>query len=237
MSSSSSSDVTEPISPQPQQDSRPRLADALSHLTFSPKRPRSAQGFASPRVANVTIRSSTPDRSAITRHLPGSTPRPQRRMNQSLSYAQHSASYGHTEPEVQITPATPSLRQSRRQQQQADESSKFTTMARGLAREIEAETDAAMKRNARQAAGEATPRAAYHHSTIPARRHQPQRSPLKQMVVGEKSERMSFSATPFRKSVQLPDVTGLTSAVASPAKVDVEFYGYDPRNTTETEGV
>ena len=110
-------------------------------------------------------------------------------------------------------------------------------MARGLAREIEAETDAAMKRNARQAAGEATPRAAYHHSTIPARRHQPQRSPLKQMVVGEKSERMSFSATPFRKSVQLPDVTGLTSAVASPAKVDVEFYGYDPRNTTETEGV
>ncbi|PIL22329.1 hypothetical protein GSI_15017 [Ganoderma sinense ZZ0214-1] len=234
-SSSSSSDLTEPISPQPQQDSRPRLADALSHLTFSPKRPRSAQSFASPRVANVTIRSSTPDRSAIARHLPASTPRPQRRMNQSLSYAQHSTSLAaHAEPEVQITPATPSLRQSRREQQQTDESSKFTAMARGLAREIEVEADAAMKRNARQAAGEATPRAAYHHSTVPARKHQPQRSPLKQMV-GDRSERMSFAATPFKKSVQLPDVTGLTSAVASPAKVDVEFYGYDPRNTTETE--
>ena len=156
-------------------------------------------------------------------------------MNQSLSYAQHSTSVGHTEPEVQITPATPSLRQSRREQQQADESSKFTTMARGLAREIEVEADAAMKRNTRQPVGEATPRAAYHHSTIPARKHQPYRSPLKQMV-GERSERMSFAATPFKKSVQLPDVTGLTSAVASPAKVDVEFYGYDPRNTTETEG-
>lgn len=160
-------------------------------------------------------------------------------MNQSLSYAQHSVSalYGHTEPEVQITPATPSLHQSRRERQQADDSSKFTTMARGLAREIEAEADAAMKRSVRQAAAEATPRAAYHHSTIPARKHQHQRSPLKQMVVGEKSDRMSFAATPFRKSVQLPDVTGLTSAVASPAKVDVEFYGYDPRNTTEAEGM
>ncbi len=137
---------------------------------------------------------------------------------------------------MQITPATPSFRQTRREQQHPDDSSKFTTMARGLAREIEAEADAAMKRNARQAVAEATPRAAYHHSTIPARKHQHQRSPLKQ-IVGEKSERMSFAGTPFKKSVQLPDVTGLTSAVASPAKVDVEFYGYDPRNTTETEGV
>ncbi|EJF61064.1 hypothetical protein DICSQDRAFT_106734 [Dichomitus squalens LYAD-421 SS1] len=245
LSSSSSSDLTEPISPQPQQESRPRLADALSHLTFSPKRPRSAQGFASPRASNVIIRSSTPDRSAIARHLPASTPRPQRRVNQSLSYAQNSVSIsqGHAEPEVQITPATPSLRQSHREQQQQqqqqdkekDESSKFTAMARGLAREIEEEADAAMKRNARQApTAEATPRAAYRHSTIPMRKHQHHRSPLKEMV-NERPERTSYTVTPFKKSVQLPDVTGLTSAIASPTKVDVEFYGYDPKDTTEAE--
>ena len=147
---------------------------------------------------------------------------------------------------MQITPATPSLRQSRRQQQQQqqqqqekdrekDDSSKFTAMARGLAREIEAEADAVLKRNARHAATDATPRATYHHSTIPMRKHQHHRSPLKEMM-NEKPDKMSYAATPFKKSVQLPDVTGLTSAIASPAKVDVEFYGYDPKDTTETEG-
>ena len=206
-------------------------------MTFSPKRPRSAQGLPSPRLANMSLRTSTPDRTALTRHLPptsssnlpGHTPHSQRRVNQSLSYAQNSISQ-HLEPEVNILPATPSLKQSLRDR---DESSKFTAMARGLAKEIEAEADAVLKHNVRQAA-DATPRA-YHHSTIQNKARR-QRSPLRDMV-NEKPPRMPYAATPFKKSVQLPDVTGLTSAITSPSKVEVEFYGYDPKDTTEAEGM
>ncbi|RPD54654.1 hypothetical protein L226DRAFT_90071 [Lentinus tigrinus ALCF2SS1-7] len=234
-SPSSGSDTNGPLSPPPQQDSRPRLADALSHMTFSPKRPRSAQGLPSPRLANISLRTSTPDRTALARHLPpssssnlpASTPRPQRRINQSLSYAQNSVSQ-HVEPEVNILPATPSLKQSLRER---DESSKFTNMARGLAQEIEAEADAMMKRNTRPAT-DATPKA-YHHSTVHSKPRR-QRSPLREMM-NEKPPKTPYAATPFKKSVQLPDVTGLTSAIASPSKVEVEFYGYDPKDTTEAE--
>ena len=223
-SPSSSSDSTGPVSPPQQQDPRPRLADALSNMTFSPKRPRNAQGLPSPQMLNATLRSSTPDRSAIARHLPRSsspnpiptsTSRPQRRYNQSLSYAQNSLSHSRVEPEVNILPATPSIKRSQREQ---DESSKFTAMARGLAREIEAEADAMMKQNAnaRQSGPEATPRP-YYHSTIVSKPKR-QRSPFK-----EKSTK-PHAATLFKKSVQLLDVTGLTSATASHAKVDVELY-------------
>ncbi|KAI0775518.1 hypothetical protein BD413DRAFT_470828 [Trametes elegans] len=228
--SSSSSDTTEPISPQPQYEPRPRLSDALSHLTFSPKRPRSAQALPSPRITSLTsqTRSSTPDRTSFSRHLPrsgspvtlpASTPRIQRRLNQSLSYAQPSFSQTPPSPEFNVHPATPSMNQS----------SKFTNMARGIAREIEEEADAVMRNNVRP---DSTPRP-YHHSTIAAKPKR-QRSPLREMM-NEKPDRSLHPATPFKQRVHLPDVTGLTSAIASPAKVDVEFYGYDPKETTEHE--
>ncbi|KAI0643104.1 hypothetical protein C8Q79DRAFT_1075347 [Trametes meyenii] len=231
--SSSSSDTTEPLSPQPQYESRPKLSDALSQVGFSPKRPRSAQALPSPRIASLTMptRSPTPDRSSLARHLPrssspnalpASTPRIQRRMNQSLSYAQPSFSQGPFEPEVNVLPATPSLRE-------RDQSSKFTNFARGLAREIEEEADAVLRNNAKP---EATPKA-YHHSTVAAKPRR-QRSPLREKM-NDKSDRSLHPATPFKQRVHLPDVTGLTSAIASPAKVDVEFYGYDPKEITEHE--
>ncbi|KAH9891935.1 hypothetical protein C8Q73DRAFT_763436 [Cubamyces lactineus] len=232
-SSSSSSDTTEPRSPQPQYESRPRLSDALSHIAFSPKRPRSAQALPSPRIASLSMppRSPTPDRSSLSRHvprssspnaLPASTPKFQRRMNQSLSYAQPSFSQSPLQPEVNVQPATPSLKE-------RDQSSKFTNLARGLAREIEEEADAVLRDKGRQ---EATPKA-YHHSTI-ASKPKGQRSPLRG-AVNTKADRTLHPSTPFKSRVHLPDVTGLTSAIASPAKVDVEFYGYDPKETTEHE--
>ncbi|KAI0819182.1 hypothetical protein BC628DRAFT_1333636 [Trametes gibbosa] len=230
-SSSSSSDTTEPLSPQPQFDSRPRLSDALSHIAFSPKRPRSAQTLPSPRIASLSMptRSPTPDHNSLSRHLPrsaspnalpASTPRIQRRMNQSLSYAQPSFSQGPMEPEVNLQPATPSLR---------EPSSKFTNLARGLAREIEEEADAALRSNAHQ---DGTPKAHYR-STYPSKSKR-QRSSL-QGKPEDKSEKTLHPTTPFKQRVHLPDVTGLTSAIASPAKVDVEFYGYDSKATTEHE--
>ncbi|KAL1950096.1 hypothetical protein VTO73DRAFT_5218 [Trametes versicolor] len=233
-SSSSSSDTTEPLSPKPQYESRPRLSDALSHVGFSPKRPRSAQGLPSPRMASLTMpnRSPTPDRSSLSRHLPraaspnalqASTPRIQRRMNQSLSYAQPSFSQSPLEPEVNVQPATPSLRE-------RDQSSKFTNLARGLAREIEEEADAVLRGSPQH---EATPRA-YHHSTYASRPKRQARSPFQEKA-SERPERSGHFATPFKQRVHLPDVTGLTSAIASPSKIDVEFYGYDPKETTEHE--
>ena len=101
-------------------------------------------------------------------------------------------------------------------------------MARGLAKEIEAEADAIVKRNSQQAVDKKSSKG-YYHSTVNAKTRR-QRSPVK------RNDKLPPAGTPFKKSVQLPDVTGLTSAVASPAKVDVEFYGYDPKETTETEG-
>ncbi|KAI0755192.1 hypothetical protein C8Q80DRAFT_1248305 [Daedaleopsis nitida] len=233
-SPSSSSDSTGPLSPPQQQDSRPRLADALNHLTFSPKRPRNAQ---SPIIPNASLRDSTPDRTALPRHNPrtsspnalhASTPRPPRRMNQSLSYAQSNATHSRIEPEVNIQPATPSVKLNSQDQ---GEPSGFTARARGLHREIDAEVNATTKRGSRQAAAD-TPKA-YYHSTI-ASKPKRQRSPFKERF-NEKPGRLPQAATPFKKSVQLPDVTGLTSAIASPAKVDIEFYGYDPKDTTEGE--
>ena len=52
----------------------------------------------------------------------------------------------------------------------------------------------------------------------------------------QKLNEKPHATTPFKKSVQLPDVTGLTSAIASPARADIEFYGYDPKETTQAEG-
>lgn len=178
-------------------------------------------------------RSPTPDRSSLSRHLPraaspnalqASTPRIQRRMNQSLSYAQPSFSQSPLEPEVNVQPATPSLRE-------RDQSSKFTNLARGLAREIEEEADAVLRGSPQH---EATPRA-YHHSTYASRPKRQARSPFQEKA-SERPERSGHLATPFRQRVHLPDVTGLTSAIASPSKIDVEFYGYDPKETSEHEG-
>ncbi|KAI8986243.1 hypothetical protein BD414DRAFT_578325 [Trametes punicea] len=231
-SSSSSSDPTEPLSPQPQFEARPRLSDALSHIAFSPKRPRSAQALPSPPVTGVSMpmRSPTPERSFLSRHLPlnarsASTPRVQRRTDQSLSYAQPSFSRSPPEPKVQVQPATPSFKE-------REQSSKFTNLARGLAREIGDEADAVLREKARQQ----PPPKAYHHSTVAAKAKR-QKSPLREMANDKpmKPMRSLHPGTPFKQRVHLPDVTGLTSAVASPAKVDVEFYGYDPKETSEHE--
>ena len=111
-SSSSSSTSDSPH----QSTRRPKLSDGLSHATFSPKRPRNPQAFVSPRVER-----STGTRNGIS-HSPGRvsfdipTPRPK--------------SHPKVRPQVNVQPPTPS-----------NASSKFTKVARGLAREIENERD------------------------------------------------------------------------------------------------
>ena len=100
---------------------RPKLSDGLSRATFSPKRPRNPQAFVSPRA----------ERSGGTRnrisHSPGRvsfdipTPRVK--------------SHSKIHPQVNVQPPTPS-----------NASSKFTKMAKGLAREIENERERVQNR-------------------------------------------------------------------------------------------
>ena len=109
-SSSSTSD-------SPHQSSRrPKLSDGLSQATFSPKRPRNAQAYVSPRTER-----SNGTRNGIS-HSPGRVsfdiPTPRAKSRSKIH------------PQVNVQPPTPT-----------DASSKFTRMAKGLAREIESERE------------------------------------------------------------------------------------------------
>lgn len=99
-----------------QSSRRPKLSDGLTQATFSPKRPRNPQAFVSPRAER-----SNGTRNGIS-HSPGRvsfdipTPRPK--------------SHSKLHPQVTVQPPTPS-----------NSSSKFTKMAKGLAKEIESERE------------------------------------------------------------------------------------------------
>lgn len=95
---------------------RPKLSDGLSQATFSPKRPRNPQAFVSPRAER-----SNGTRNGIS-HSPGRVsfdiPTPRAKLHSKVH------------PQVNVQPPTPS-----------NASSKFTKMAKGLAREIENERE------------------------------------------------------------------------------------------------
>jgi hypothetical protein len=110
VSSSSSSD-----SPH-QSTRRPKLSDGLRHATFSPKRPRNPQPFASPRAER-----SGGARNGIS-HSPG-------RVSFDIP-TPRAKSHSKAHPQVKVQPPTPS-----------NASSKFTKVAKGLARDIESERE------------------------------------------------------------------------------------------------
>jgi len=111
-SSSSTSDSDSPH----QSSRRPKLADGLSRATFSPKRPRNPQAFVSPRAER-----SSGTRNGIS-HSPG-------RVSFDIP-TPRAKSHSKMHPQVTVQPPTPS-----------NASSKFTKMAKGLAREIESERE------------------------------------------------------------------------------------------------
>jgi hypothetical protein len=114
LASSSSSSASD----SPRQSSRrPKLSDGLSHATFSPKRPRNPQAFVSPRAERTNG-----TRNGIS-HSPG-------RVSFDIPTPRRSRSHSKVHPQVTVQPPTPS-----------NASSKFTKMAKGLAREIEGERE------------------------------------------------------------------------------------------------
>ncbi|KAI0304538.1 hypothetical protein B0F90DRAFT_1706727 [Multifurca ochricompacta] len=204
---STSSSSSEPDTPDPT-TSKPKLSETLSHLMFSPKRPRSpalSARSASPAQLRAPARrpTSTSNRSE-SQHLPQThqvtvppsslraaqpevgegepTPRP-RRVHLHAQIAK---------PDNVPRPPTPSTT-----------NSNFTRLARGLAREIEAE----------QSRWHAPMEVEGPHISTKG-------SGSTQSVLRAKAVLVNapVSSNGKKKQVQLPDVTGLTVAVESPAK-------------------
>lgn len=234
-SSSSSASASDPGSRPQSPAIRPKLSDALDAAAFSPKRPRSAQAQLprvsgrSPSLSSARLqepfRAMTPpaaaDRSAAPsrRERAAETSRHEQPHQQSLSYAQ-------PDPEVKVHPATPS----------SANSSKFTKLARGLAQELEAEQQS--RRGGARRGPSGTPIA---QSTVRSPRvaaHARERNAFKDVAnqVAERTPRGARTRTPFKSRVHLPDVTGLTSAVLSPAKPRLEYHRYDRKEDGELEG-
>ncbi|KAF9005405.1 hypothetical protein BDQ17DRAFT_1303766 [Cyathus striatus] len=209
LSSSSASDTDSGQSSQSSTQNRPKLTDALRRVSFSPKRPRSPQVRRSPSanhqyppVSPLARPSRLPDNTSM--NVP--TPRPARRQPVHNSTPRPTSS---AQPEVRLQPPTPS-----------SVSSKFTRMARGIKGEIEVEQR------------KSTQELPYRPSSAPAATSAGDTVFQESFVNNSRSfvrnptpRRPSARGTP-RGKVQLPDVTGMTSAVESPAKFGADYYRY-----------
>ncbi|KAF9474531.1 hypothetical protein BDN70DRAFT_996996 [Pholiota conissans] len=187
-SSTSDSDARHPLSP------RPKLADHLRHVSFSPKRPRSG---ASPlNRSRAALPNLTADTNNSSMYTNARTPR--------------AASHTH-QPQVRLQPATPSSAGSR-----------FTRMARGIHKELE-ETQEQLNRH--QAAASSAPLA--RPASAPAERNPFHDTPQPGRGGNTSARRDLNSSTNTTKGrIHLPDVTGLTAAVESPAKPGMEYHKY-----------
>lgn len=116
-------------------------------------------------------------------------------------------------------------------------------MARGLARDIEAEQRSLWTGAPRDSKDEDV----LKHSTIHERRGKniatrAARNPFSDIgnavTTGTATSTRERRGTPRAPKVHMPDVTGLTSAVASPAKNGLEHYEYQPgEGPREAEGI
>ncbi|KAI0259791.1 hypothetical protein BC834DRAFT_596013 [Gloeopeniophorella convolvens] len=215
---STSSSSSEPDTPD-HTSSKPKFSDGLSHLTFSPKRPRSpalVSCSASPVHPNPSSRRRSSDqnkrpdahrttqastRSSLRAVRPEvvegePTPRPRKVHLQTQVFPSQ------YDPNGALPPPTPSTG-----------NSKFTRLARGLAREIEAE------QSRWHAPVDIDPYANGGEEDL--------------LPTTIRVNTFAGSSKKINKQVHLPDVTGLTSAVESPAKghshhaYEDRGYGYE----------
>jgi len=199
---------------------RPKLTDHLRHVSFSPKRPRSAQTHL---VSPLSRSTHHVEPNNFEHSMNAPTPRPARRSNVLPSYASSPAT---AQPEVRLHPATPS-----------STGSKFTRMARGINKELEAtQQELTAASNAR--------------STIPARPasapaernpfHDTPRNQSARPIIATRNPtpRRSAMRDTTKSRIHLPDVTGLTNAVESPMKHGAQYYPYNANERPrESEGV
>jgi hypothetical protein len=152
------------------------------------------------------------------------TPRPARRSNIFPSYASSTAN---TQPEVRLHSATPSSNRS-----------KFTRMARGINKELEATqhqlNTPSNATNSRQIITE-------RFSSAPVERNPfhdtPGQTARPSVFARNPTPRRSAMRDTTKSQIHLPDVTGLTNAVESPMKHGAKYYPYNAdERPRETEG-
>lgn len=198
--------------------SRPRLSETLQRVGFSPRRPRGGLPRATQRAshgmsessnrhadANVSRRTLTPRARKATVSFDTTATPIRRHVSQPPAVQLH----------VNVQPPTPSTSGSR-----------FTKMARGLARDV---------RQAQEHSQEDKDKA-----PVPATRHRPAvKDGANRNVVdaaGDPNQQTRSAKKSNRSRVHLPDVTGLTNAVISPAKGYLERYGVRGPGSKEVEG-
>ncbi|KAL0960815.1 hypothetical protein HGRIS_005834 [Hohenbuehelia grisea] len=203
--------------------SRPKLSDALRHVSFSPKRPRNAP----------------------SRHLAPSSPESSAASDEKHSPRRHSRSQ-HTSQPIGISRGEPSAAPAHSYHNEAPTSkptavkssvvshisspgdplnrdhantSKFSRLARGLAQEIDGHIGAE-----RQRARAPVPKPPIIHVQSASEDCLHRYARPKETPVPPRPTRNP------RTPLHLPDVTGLTVAVDSPARPDVFYYAYKGDN-------
>ncbi|KAI6129686.1 hypothetical protein EDD16DRAFT_1823476 [Pisolithus croceorrhizus] len=199
-----------------QEISRPKLAETLQRVGFSPRRPRSLQSsFQSPggaqdtlrRYADTSRRSMTPKARKVSVVSFDTTATPIRR---------HASQPAAVQPHVNVQPPTPSTT-----------TSNFTKMARGLTRDVRHAQDLSHSDYI------VNNEYASHLPSNSRQRDVPHASVAD--VTGELNHVSRASKKATRGRVHLPDVTGLTNAVVSPAKVVMDRYAVRGLGSRELE--
>lgn len=192
---------------------RPKLSETLQRAGFSPRRPRGGQPRASQHGMPEPLQRHA-DANVSRRNM---TPRA-RKVTVAFDTAatpirRHVSQPAVIQPNVHVQPPTPSTSGSR-----------FTKMARGLVRDVrQAQEQWQEEDGAVPVAG--------HRSVV--------KDGLNRNVADATSDPNHESRTAKksnRSRVHLPDVTGLTNAVISPAKANLERYGVRGPGSKEVEG-
>ena len=203
-SPASSSSLDSSVGPAPPTP-RPRLTDHLRHVSFSPSRPRSPQNFNPTSPISRSSHRMAAELSNKSMNMP--TPRPTKRISQALFPG-----------EVRVHPPTPSSAGSR-----------FTRMAKGITKDIEATQRQTLSSKlasaSRPASAPPTERNPFHDEPGAV-------SPHPRMSTSRKSSLRDAT----RSRIYLPDVTGLTNAVESPLKPGAKYYPYKTEKPRDSEG-
>lgn len=207
--------------------SRRKLSANLQRVGFSPRRPRNLQRSTAVQQSPSRSHSYLHDAPDF-QHIPSysrkvTTPKA-RKASHSVSFDVDTTPVRRhvSQPQVNVQPPTPSAT-----------SSKFTRMARGLAKDVhEAQAeDAALLQNQSQTT--TTPRVALAGSRRASMKHHDALKQPLHDVLDHSAVDINVEVAPPNRSlrkasrgrVNLPDLTGLTSAVVSPAKANLERYG------------
>ncbi|THV03823.1 hypothetical protein K435DRAFT_747317 [Dendrothele bispora CBS 962.96] len=194
--------------------SRPKITDALRRVSFSPKRPRSPRSLHSPHhrsshlpesqsILNTPQHVSSP--LARATHLSEDERNPTPKQRPQPKRANIFPSHAPSQPEVRLQPPTPSSSQSRQTQKASSSATK------------EAE---------RQRTATSNSRLDEYHSIQNSTGYGPvptKRDPRQKLANTSTYSQSQFNS---RSRIHLPDVTGLTNAVESPAKVSLNHYPY-----------